>query len=454
MTRWPFVLFLAALLLLTGCAAGNRQPVSLAESLPPAPAPLNYTVDREWWQVYNDPHLDRLMSAALANNVDLAQAAISVNRALYQANLIGVDLLPSFSGSLTGSASRPVHTGAASTRSMGGSLSLRYELDLWRKLADSADAAEWRHQASVYDLDSARLSLINAVINAYFTLCYLEEALAVSAETLANYTRIEAIAKARYSAGKSDAVEPMQAAQSLVQVRNNLLDLQTRKKTAEQTLRNLLNAGPDAEHGATYRSLLEATLPPVDLDIPLAVLENRPDLRAAEARLQAAFKEFSVMGKSWLPSISLGSSLSSSSRSLGTAFDFPVAGGTVSISLPFLDWNRIRWNVKISEAAFDSVKLDFEKAVNTALNEVDACNFAAAQAAAAVRNADEKYAYDRQISVYYRQRWDAGAAELRDVLGALNTEASSRLALVSSRHAQIEAENRLYQALAGRYTRP
>ncbi len=449
----PKLLCIALLLLaVAGCAGSDRQPESLAEALPAPAAPLNYRADRDWWKAYDDPHLNRLVETALANNVDLAQTAISVNRALYQANLISADLLPTFSGSASASASRTIKNGDPSSRSVGGTLGINYELDLWRKLADSASAAAWEYEATREDRESARLALINNVINAYFDLCYLNEAITVTEETLANYRRILDIAQVRFETGKADSVEPLQARQSLLQTQNTLLDLQTQKKTAQQTLRDLLNAGPGAEENVAYPSLMDAHMPPVDLNVPLAVLENRPDLRAAEYRLQAAFKDLNAMDKSWLPGISLGSSLSSSSEKFRTAFDIPVAGGSITLSLPFLDWNRVYWNVKLSEAEFDSVKLDFRKAITTALNEVDTYAFAAGQAAATVRNQDAKYLDDVRVSAYYRQRWDAGAAELKDLLTALNTEDASRLSLLSTRYEQIRAENLLYQALAGRYT--
>ena len=53
-----------------------------------------YDVNGNWWEIYQSPQLNALMEQALANNVDLKQAAISVNKALYQANILGADLVP------------------------------------------------------------------------------------------------------------------------------------------------------------------------------------------------------------------------------------------------------------------------------------------------------------------------------------------------------------------------
>ena len=438
---------------LAGCSTLDRQPEQLSGHLPQAQGAEAYTADRDWWKVYGDTALNELVETALRNNIDLAKSAISVNRALYQAKLIGADLVPGFAGDVSASASKNIKDGGPSSRAAGGTVSVSYELDLWRKLADSADAREWEYKATVEDLEAARLALINNTVDAYFNLAYLDEAIAVTETTIANYRKISGIASARFAAGKSDSVEPAQARQSLLAAENNLLDLRTQQSVAAQTLRNLLNAQPGRAPDVHYASLLDTRMPEVNLDVPLAVLGNRPDLRAAEFRLQSAFKDLQAMEKSWYPSVTLGASLSSSSNSIGTAFDLPLTGGSIKINLPFLDWNRVYWNVKLSETDFDTVKLNFIQAITTALNEVDAAQYAYVQAKSAVANTDEKYRYDQSISRYYRDRWDAGAGELNDLLSALNTEASSRLALLSSRYAQIRYENQLYKALAGRYAR-
>ena len=445
----PFCL----LCLLAACSTTDRRPEALADHLPPARETPAYTMDRDWWKAYHDAALNQLAETALANNIDLAKSAISVNRALYRARLIGADLVPAFSGDLSGSASRRLDENNPPARSVGGSLGVSYEADLWRRLADRASAREWEYAATSEDLAAARLALVNNVVDAYFDISYLEEAIQVTEQTVANYRRILEIASARFAGGKSAAVEPAQARQSLLAAENNLLDLRARRNTAGQTLRDLLNLKPDQQPDIRCTSLLDTRSPEADMDVPLAVLGNRPDLRAAAHRLQSAFKDLSAAEKSWYPSVTLGATLSSSSDRLSTAFDVPLANGTIRINLPFLDWNHVYWNVKLSEADFDAVRLDFIRAVTKALNEVDAARFACIQARLAVANTDEKYRYDQEITRYYRQRWDLGAGDLADLLRAMNTEASSRLALLSSRYDQIRCENLLFKALAGRYTK-
>lgn len=65
-----------------------------------------FQINEQWWQGYNDSQLNSLVEQAIANNLDLAKSAIAVNRALYNANLVGANLVPTFSGSGSSSAAK------------------------------------------------------------------------------------------------------------------------------------------------------------------------------------------------------------------------------------------------------------------------------------------------------------------------------------------------------------
>lgn len=435
-----------------GCSKVSRPDQNLAERLEYNEAVrARYQLDPDWWLIYNDEELNQLVAQALANNIDLAKAAVSVNRALFQAKLLAADLVPSFSGGLDASARKNIREGGPSTRSIGGDLNLSYELDLWRKVADSVSAAAWEYKATIEDEEAARLAVINSVVDAYYQLAYLNDALAATEQNLKNYRSIETTVIAKHQAGKVAAVEPAQARQSILNTENSKIDYLDQRKTAEQTLRNLLNLKPDQPLNLKSPTLAKFKLPEVNLNIPLSVLANRPDLRAAEFRVEKAFKQVEVAEKGWLPSINLSSALSSSGADWRQAFNNPVASGAVSINLPFLDWSNVLYNLRISEADFETIRLDFEQTLTTALNEVDSYYYSYQQTLKTLANTRRKYGYDVRISNYYQDRYQAGAAELSDWLSALNTANSSRLSALSSLYQSIQTQNMLHKALAGRY---
>jgi len=449
--RWLIILFCLTAVLAGGCARVSRPEKNLAERLEyDAVVRERYRLDSEWWKVYNDRQLDQVVDIALTNNIDLAKSALSVNRALFQAKLLAADLVPGFSGGLDASARKNIKEGSPSTRSVGGNITLSYELDLWRKVADSVDAQEWEYRASIEDLAGVRLALINSVVDVYYNLAYLNDALEVAEKNLKNYRAIESTIQAKYEAGKVSGLESAQAHQSVLNAENSLIELQSQHKSAGQTLRDLLNLKP-GEELKLKPSLAKLEPPALDLNIPLSVLANRPDLRAAEYRVEKAFKNVEVAEKGWLPTISLSSALSSSGVGFDQAFSNPTASAGLSIKLPFLDWSNVLYSLRISETDFESVRLDFEKALTTALNEVDTYYYTYRQSLKSMVKIRQKYAYDLRISKYYQDRYQSGAGELSDWLNALNTVNSSRQTALNSLYQTVQEGNMVYKALAGRY---
>ncbi|WP_032092712.1 toxin/drug exporter TdeA [Necropsobacter rosorum] len=411
-----------------------------------------YNIQENWWTLYRDPQLNRLVEQALANNKDLAKAAISVNSALYNANLVGADLVPSFSGSTTSSAQKNIKTGGNSTIVHKGALEVSYTLDLWRRLADAASAAEWTYAATAQDLENTRVSLINSVIVTYYQLAYLNDAIAVTNQTIDYYAQINRIMQNKLTQGVADSASTDQAQQSVLTARNTLISYQTQKKTAEQTLRNLLNLKPNDVLQVNYPHIMEVKNVGVNLNVPLSTIANRPDVKGYQYRLNSAFKDAKAMQKSWFPTVTLGGSLGSSGDKVNNAFNTPLAGGTLGISLPFLSWNTVKWNVKISEAAYETALVNFEQSITSALNDVDTNYFAYNQARQNLSNLQQTHDYNVRITQYYRNRYNAGISELKDWLNAANTEKSSQLSILNAKYSLIQSENAVYSSMGGYYS--
>lgn len=446
------LLLIACCLGLSACATSNFAVEEVREALNYDPAIMErYEINEQWWSIYNDPQLDMLVETALANNPDLAMSAIQVNKALYQANLLGAELVPEFSGDLDASFNRNIKSGDNTEQRFGGTLAVSYEIDLWQRLRDQTSAQEWEYKATMEDMLAARLALINSVIDTYYNLVYLENAMRVTVASINNYRRIHEITSIKYEEGKVASVEPAQARQSLLADETSLLNLESSYKQAQQTMRDLLNMKPENQLDIQPVDLLELVVPEVDINVPLAALANRPDLKAAEYRLRGALDSLSATEKSLYPSITVGAYINSSSERARTMFDVPFTGGSISVNLPFLQWNSIKWQIKISEAEFEDIRLKFEQSINNALNELDYFYFAYGKGRASFDKVREKYQYDLKIADYYQIRYENGASELSDWLNALNTVTSSRLSTLDYRLRLIQLENMIYKAMAGRY---
>lgn len=440
-----------------GCAVNHtaRPDLTLEAGgviVPAAEAARRYHITENWWRIYADNRLDVLVEQALSNNTDLKKAAINVNKALYQANILGAGLGPAFNASVGASANKNLKDGGSSTPSFSSQLGLSYEIDLWQRLNAKADAQVWEYQATQQDLAATRLTLINNVVDAYFNIAYLNEAIALTEKTVKQYQDIARIAAAKYKHGKDDAAQPRRAEQSLLSAQNSLIQLRNNRAAAEETLRNLLNLKPGETAAAAPDDFRLHTARGIDLNVPVSALANRPDLRAAEYRLQSAVKNVDAQKRSWYPAITVGATVSTSSDKARTLFDVPFLGGSVKLNLPFLDWNTLKWQDKTAEANFEQARLHFEQTLTAALNEVLGNYQKYGHAAQALDNARKQYALDQKNSRYYQVRYQYGKNELKDWLEALNTEYSSAQNMLNRRYETLKYESMVYKAMAGRYT--
>lgn len=409
----------------------------------------NYNIDSKWWESYGDEQLNNLIELGLKNNSDLAKAAININKALYQAKIIGSDLVPEFSGNLGSSASKNIESGGNSNIDHSGSFNISYEVDLWQRLRDMKDAQEWEYKATIEDYEKTKLTLINSIIDSYFSIIYLENYIEINKNMSKNYLDIEKIVENKLRYGTVDILDKKQAEREVIRSNNTLISYEKDKKEQESLLRNLLNLKPDDELKIEYRDILKVKNLGVNLDVPLNIVASRPDIKAYEYRLKNAFKDAVASEKQLYPNITISSALSSSSDKFNNTLKTPVALGSVSINLPFFNWNEIKWNIKISRAEYEEAKLNFQQGIVTALNEIDYNYFLYVKEQENYINLKNINEYDNEIAISYERKYENGKVELREWLLSLNDEASSRLNIINSKYQLIKIENTIYQSIGG-----
>lgn len=445
-------LVVISLMLNVSCVSSDYTLPSLSDELRyNEEVTKRYTVDREWWKQYQNDVLDELIVLAMQNNPDYITAAININKQLYNLNLASTDLFPTFYSSLGASSQREISKSDSFSSNFSGELGLKYELDLYGKIRDEKSAQEFEYKATVLDKETAKISLVNSVVDLYFNLKYLSNSIDASVVNVVSYQTINDIVEEKYNNGKIDHLELVQARQSLLTEKNKLISFQTQYREMEQSLRNVLNLKPDENLNLYFSNILEQERITVDLDVPLSVLANRPDLLASQYRLEKAFKNLNAEEKNWYPSVSLNGLVGSSSDKARTTFDFPYIMGAASIDLPFLDWNRVKNNIKISEADYQISLIDFKGTLIQALNETAYYHFAYVKSIETFNNTKENYENAIKIKEYYQVRYDAGKVEFKDLLEAISNQNSTKKDLIQQKYQIIKYENYIYKAMNGRY---
>ena len=439
-----------AAFLLGGCAVTqineNYEQILLKED---ANLTANFRLEREWWRGYNEPKLNELIGLALKNNIDLAKSAIAVNKALAQAGVLQADLVPSFNANLGAETGKSIKTGGSWSESYKSGISLSYEIDLWRKLANSADAAMWEANATKYDLEAARLALVNSIADAYFEAKYQKESINLYEKTLKNYEELEAIIKAKFELGKEEELSLKQVKSSVISAKNRILNANKSLDAAEKTLRNLLNVRPEFELNLSG-NLSDVSPQGVNLNVPLYVIGARPDLQAAISRIKEALLGVKVSEKSFYPSITVGAGLSGSGDSASEGLKLNFLSGNIAINLPFLNYSKLKSKLKISELEFEAMKLNYAQTLTTALNEIDANYKNLQKDEAVLRNLNENLRNLSSISDIYKLKYDYGKTELKNYLEAQHSLLEGRIGLLAQKYKILQDEIGIYKATAGR----
>ena len=409
-----------------------------------------------WQYNFNIAELDSLIAEALKNNEDLETASLNLYQAMLRANIALSDLAPTPSASTRASSNRDIKAGGASARSFTADVSLSWELDIFGRIYDAYESAKFEAIASLLNLEDVRESLVNSVISAYFNILYLNEQKANLLVNYENMLKLHEIVKIKESLGREEPLALSQSAENLLSLQNSLNNADKDLNASFESLKNLTRTQFLPSIKISEISLPKADLGTIsaenndgELNISwLSRLSSRPDVNMALAQLNAGFYDYKASQKDFLPRINLGGSLSSSSDKISDAYTFNLLSGNVSVSLPFLNFYKLRQNLKISEAEFNKLRLNYEKTLANAINE--ALRFASDYEldSQSLLNSENIITEREKILAIYEQKYSLGRAELKDLLSAQNDLLSAKNSLANMKYQVLRDLIGFYKASA------
>ena len=455
-------LVLAIAMISSGCAVGpeyHRQDLDLPSRYAPAAAEAgvaSLSAAGNWWSVFKDPVLDRLMDDALANNLDLVVAAARVTEAQSQLGMVISDQLPAAYAS--GSRERNRNS-SASGRSAPGqplettnnrvALNVSYEIDFWGKYRRSTEAARADLLSIEANRDALRLSMTTQAVQGYFNLLGLDAQIRVAQEAIQRGQEALSMQKKRFDAGVISEYDYQQRSAELDAGLAQLPPLESGRSKQERALSVLL--------GRTPRAVMEnnvdrsaPSLPSSPLvapsGLPSTLLLNRPDLREAEQKLIATNARIGVARAAYFPSISLTGLLGSESSALGNLFTGParIWNFAGNLTQPLWGAGRLGRQVDAAEARFDQAVAQYKNAIANAFREVQ--DAIAAQHATREVFEIERRRVDKLTKTWNlaKLRYENGVASQLDVIDA-------ERGLLQAEQSRIEAERQFRFAIADLY---
>ncbi len=412
--------------------------------------------DKEWWKIFNDKNLNALVNKALSNNTDLRISFLRFEQAAATLGINRSDLLPKVNAS--GGATRaktPKNAsayGASINNSFNLGLNFSYEFDLWGKYRDTYSAAGKAYEASIYDFETARLSLISNVVKLYFNAINLNNQVEILRQTVEDYTTSYELKQTQRRVGAISEYELYNYKAQLEGVKAQLTSLKATRDANNQALMILVSSD--------LNDILYATIPYTKVEdfkvelpqgISSKILLQRPDIRAALARLEQRNYLVGVARTAYLPSISLTGLLGFQSTDLSRL----VQGNSVAWSagasalMPIFRWGEITYNVDIAKLSKDEAYLNYESTLKTAFGEV---RTALVQRESAFLN-EKNYAdlLESQEKIYNlaQIRYNNGSSSLTDLLSARQNYLNAKLSYESSVYALLSTVVDVIKAFGG-----
>lgn len=452
--------------LLAGCAQAPHTTlpsIPMAASFKETPATATATntaplTAQDWWQIYDDPELDRLQARLLANSPDLASALARYRQARAATDVARAGESPAINGS-TGvmrnrqSALRPLRGANSPDEYNNGTLGLdfSYEVDLWGRIARQVDAGVAREQAARADLAWARLSLQAQLADTLFALRGLDDEALLVSQTEAAYRDALALITRRHAQGIASGLDLARARSQLESTRSQLRQTQAQRALLEHALAALVGANAAAFSLPPHVHAVAAAVPMVPTGVPSALLQRRPDIAAAQLRVVAAGATVGAAKTAFFPSLVLGAQAGWQSSDLARFAQMPNLYWAIgpSLAMNLFDGGRRRAQVAQAEAALDEAGQQYRTVVLGA--------FAQVEDQLALLHRYGEAAHDEQLAAdaagdalrHADSRYRQGAASYLEVVTAQTAHLQSQRSQLQLATRQLRASVQLVRALGG-----
>jgi multidrug efflux system outer membrane protein len=451
--------------LLAGCTVGpnyRRPAVTSPEifrgSASTAAADLTSLADLKWFEVFKDERLQGMVRTALVRNHDLRDAMVRVEAARATLGITRADQFPTVDAGANVTTQRssangtfPLPEGVDQTRTSGTvAVNLAFEVDVWGRLRRATEAARADLLATEENRKTVVTTLVSDVASAYFNLLELDLELAIARRTLTAREDSLQLIRSRAQGGLGTLVDVRQGEQLVYSAAQAIPNLEQLIERTENQISLLLGGNPGAI--TRGRPLTEQEQPPsVPAGLPSALLERRPDIRAAEQNLVAANAIIGVAKAAYFPRISLTSFLGFQSNQLSNLFTGParVWQFAPQVTQPIFNAGRLKSNVRLAKAQEQIALIQYERTIQTAFREVSD-TLIQYQKVREIRAQQELLVatlQDRSRLSYVRYR--GGVDTLLNALDADRDLFDAELGLAQTRRNELLALVQLYRALGG-----
>jgi len=450
------LLLSATTLVLASCA--STAPLARgADAVAPSPAvwasgsELDSARISDWVSTFGDERLSQLIDEAVGQNPSLLAANARIRAARASARAANAGRLPGINADL-GITQR--ETDISSSTSYSAGLGVSWEADLWGRLASRAQAGMLEFEATDADYENARLSIAGQVSRAWFSLVEASLQTDLAERDLNAKRRSLSLIERRFEAGVSRSSDVRTFRSAVASSQATLASRRRIEAAAARSLEILLGRYPagSIEHDADLPDLGEL----VGVGAPGELLARRPDLRAADARLQAAGLQADIARAALLPQLNLTGSLNTGGADPADILDIDTFVATVigSLTAPIFNGGALRAERDRAQASAEAQLAAYAGTVLAAWREAEDAIYAdnlLAERVDALQDAFEQAAAAEELVI---RQYGSGLATVFELLDAQSRRFAAEGQYISARRERATNRIDIYLAIGGSFDAP
>ncbi len=446
---------------LTGCAVGpdyERPELNIPEAYLEKAKVGEEKLSLNWWELFKDKELVGLIEHALKENKDLGAAMAKIDEARAMLGIAKADRFPNIG---LGAGAKRIGTSARTFSYMpeyndfdlGGNMS--FELDLWGRVRRATEAQREMLMSSEYAYRALRLSLIAAVADTYFALIDLDNRVRIAEETVKNRKDATELIRSRFQGGVVPELDVNQAEIEEADTRVSLASLRRQQKITRNALSVLVGDYPyEIKRADRFEDML--TVRELPVGVPADLLSRRPDVMSAEANVHAQTALIGVAKAGQLPTISLTGLLGLEANKTEKLLNRHANTWNIAsnLAMPVLDFGKSAYQVDAAEARAQQALKDYEKTVQTAVQEVDDAIVSIAEYKEEFTAWKAQLAAAKNASRLSHARYDDGVSTYLEVLDIERSLFQAQLGSSTTARAYLSSIVQLYKALGGGWEDP
>ncbi|MDE6483146.1 MAG: TolC family protein [Rikenellaceae bacterium] len=401
----------------------------------------------DWRELFTDPLLVQLIERGLENNADYLTAQLRVEEAEASLRAARLSFLPSFALSPQGTISS--FDGGSATKTYTVPVTASWEVDIFGKMRNAKLQTKALYAQTEDYKQAVRSQLISGIANVYYTLLMLDEQLVLTQQTEQAWAETVRSARALMNAGQFNEAGVSQMEATYYSVQTSVLDLKEQINQVENSLALLLAETP---HHYERGTLAGQSFPDdFAIGVPLTMLSARPDVRAAERSLEAAFYGTNYARSAFYPTIVLSGS-AGWTNSAGGMIVNPgkfLVSAVASLTQPLFARGQIKAQYRIAQAQQEEAEIAFRQALLTAGSEVNDALSAYQTSRGKTELLDKQIVSLEKALKSTMLLMEYGNTNYLEVLTARQSLLGAQLSQTANRFAEMQSVINLYKALGG-----